>query len=264
MLAAAFCLAAALTTRVVGQTPAAFEVASVKPNHSGENNSTWRYGAGGHFTGENISLRFLMTTAFRLKEAQLVDLPGWAGSEKYDIETKSAGSPTEDQIFSMLQGLLQERFQLKYHRATKRMPVYAMVPAKGGIKLQESKAGSCVVAGPESHAAAPGEPEPKYCGNWYAHGGQVDGTRITMPQLVTALTMRLDRIVIDRTRFTKAFDVQLTWNPDPGPEEKAGDGIDEGPSIFTAVQEQLGLKLEAAKAPVEILVVDHIERPSEN
>jgi uncharacterized protein (TIGR03435 family) len=242
---ALFLLAAA----AFSQPPPKFEVASIKPNTSADHNSTWRSGTD-RFTGENIPIRFLIMTAFRIKESQLAGLPGWTGIAKYDIEAKAEGTPSQEQIYGMLQSLLAERFQLKYHRAKKTMSVFALVPAKGGIKVELSKEGPCPL------------PPPNYCGQWFSGSNHADGTRLMMPQLADALTFNLDRIVVDKTGFKKTFDVKLTWSAEPDPADKTD--VSEGPSIFTAVQEQLGLRLEAAKAPVDVLVVDHLERPSEN
>jgi uncharacterized protein (TIGR03435 family) len=246
-LVAAMLVAAA----AFGQQPFKFDVASIKPNTSAGNNATWRFGGTSTFTGENISIRFLILTAFRIKESQLAGLPGWTDGAKYDIVAKSEAKLTQEQIYGMLQSLLTDRFQLKYHRTKKTMPVFALVPAKSGIKVTESKDGPCPL------------PPPNFCGQWYSRRNQIDGTRLMMSQLADALTFNLeDRIVVDKTGYKKTFDVKLTWSPDPD----AGDKNDtpEGPSLFTAVQEQLGLRLEAAKAPVEVIVVDHIEKPTEN
>jgi uncharacterized protein (TIGR03435 family) len=239
VLAAAFFLCLEVAS---AQEPLKFEVASIKANKSTNNNGTWRTGDNGRFIGENIPLEFLVLTAFKLKESQLANLPGWADSEKYDIEAKVEGKATQDETSVMLQSLLVDRFNLKYHREKKTMAVYSIVAAKGGVKAKESKDGPC--------------PTTAICGSWFARSNQIEGTRITMPQLADALTFQLDRIVVDKTGVRKTFDIKLTWSSDPDDTE--------GASIFTAVQEQLGLKLEAAKAPVEVLVVDHIERPSEN
>jgi uncharacterized protein (TIGR03435 family) len=242
----------------VQAAPPQFEVASIRPNKSADMGGTWRIAPGGRFTGENISLKFLLTTAYHLKESQISGTPGWIDSEKYDIVAKGEGNPTQDQMVAMLQGLLADRFQLRYHRAAKELPVYALVAAKGGIKLRESKEGSCVVPGPGDAAVAPGQRVPNFCGTYFWGRNRVDGTRITMSQLIVALDSQLDRPLIDKTGLSGVWDVHLVWNSD----DSAND--DTGPSIYTALQEQLGLKLEATKGAVQILVIDHIERPSEN
>jgi uncharacterized protein (TIGR03435 family) len=221
------------------QTPPRFEVASIRPNVSADTNGTWRFSEGGRFTGENIQARLLITTAYQLHDFQISTAPGCCiqiklDAEKYDIVAKSEGNPSEDQIVSMLQGLLVDRFKFKYHTVTKEAPVYALVAAKSGIKVQPSKESS---------------------GKYFWRRTQIEATGVTMKQFAVALASQLDRPVLDKTGFGQTFDAKLQWNPD----------VDsDGPSIFNAIQEQLGLKLEPRKGPVEILVIDHIENPSEN
>jgi uncharacterized protein (TIGR03435 family) len=233
----------------LAQRPPAFGAASIKPNKSAERNATWRWAPGGRFIGDNIRIKFLIMTAFKLKESQVAGIPNWTDGEKYDIQAKAEGNPTPDQTLAMVQALLMDRFHLKYHRAKKEVSVYALVPAKSGVKVKDAKDGPCPSA-------------TEFCGNWFARRAQIEGARLKMPQLADALALQLDRIVVDKTGFTNTFDLLLTWSPDPDPGDKPDAG--EGPSIFTAVQEQLGLRLEASKAPVDILVVDHIEKPTEN
>jgi uncharacterized protein (TIGR03435 family) len=250
------------TTQVRAQlqpVPPQFEVASIKPSKSADLGGTWRVAPGGRFTGENIPLKFLLTTAYHLKESQISGIPsGWTESEKYDIIAKGEGNPTQEQMIAMLQGLLADRFKLKYHQVTKEMPVYALVTAKGGIKLRESREGSCVVPGADVPPVAPGQRPPDFCGTFFARGSQIDGTRIAMAQFIVALDTQLDRPIVDKTGLAGAWDVHLVWGPDDSPDNDAG------PSIYTALQEQLGLRLEATKGAVPVLVIDHIERPSEN
>lgn len=234
----------------LAQQPSKFDVVSIKPNTSAGNNTTWRFGGTGTFTGENVPIRFLIMTAFRIKESQLTGLPGWTDGAKYDIVAKSEVKLTQEQIYGMLQSLLTDRFQLNYHHTKKTMPVFAMVRAKGGLKVTASKDGPCPL------------PAPNYCGQWYSGRNQMNGTRLMMAQLADGLTFNLDRIVVDKTGYNKTFDMKLTWSPDPDPGDKTD--VPEGPSLFTAVQEQLGIRLEASKAPVDIIVVDHVEKPTEN
>lgn len=250
----AFLLAVLIASQVWPAEPV-FEVASIKPNTSPDRNSTWRIAPGGRFTGENVPVVFLVMTAYRLKDFQISGLPGWTESAKYDIDAKGEGNPSEEHLFAMLKGLLAERFKLKYHMTTKEGPVYALVPAKNGIRLHESKEGPCI-------ADDPANPDRRLCGTWFTRGGQIDVKRVTMAQFADALTGQLDRPVIDRTGFSKTFDTHLEWSPTDVSPDAPGDNV--GPSIFTAIQEQLGLKLEARKGPVETLVVDYIEKPGEN
>jgi len=232
-----------------------FEVASIKPNNSVGSNGTWRFNGGsGLFIGENIPLRFLITSTFQVRDYQLSGVPGWVNQVKYDIQARGPGAPDENQIAVMLQNLLRDRFHLEYHKVTKDGPIYALVPAKGGARLQESKEGPC--APPTAD-----KPEEVACATWNTRRNQMDARRITMAKFVIGLSTTLDRPVVDRTGYTKTFDAQLKWIPTELAADPNGDA---GPSIFTAIQEQLGLRLEAQKGPVETLVIDHIERPSDN
>ncbi len=258
-------LAALSVLPLLAQTQSApphFEVASIKPNRSAERGATWRFDSGGRFAGENISLKFLITTAWTLKESQLSGLPGWADSEKYDIQAKTEGTLSEDQTFAMLRTLLADRFKMTSHWVTKKQSVFALVIAKGGVKLLPSKEGSCVVASADHAPVQPGEKAPDYCGTYFARGGQVDGHRILISQLMVALGSQLDYPLIDKTGLKGAYDVHFTWNPD----DTVTDGADNsaGASIFTSLQEQLGLRLDSTKGPVKVLVIDNIEKPSEN
>jgi len=231
-----------------------FEVASIKPNNSPDFNGTWRFDGGGLFIGENIPLRFLLMSAFQMRDYQLSGVPGWVNQVKYDIQARGPGAPDEDQIAVMLQSLLKDRFHLEYHKVTKEGPIYALVPARGGVRLQESKEGPCA-------PPAPDKPETVQCATWNTHRNLVDAKRITMPKFAIALSTQLDRPVVDRTGYTKTFDARLEWTPT---EITADPNGEPGPSIFTAIQEQLGLRLEAQKGPVETLVIDRIERPGDN
>lgn len=231
-----------------------FEVSSIRPNNSADLNSTWRFAGGGRFTGENVNVGYLIQTAYRLRDFQIAGLPGWTRSAKYDIQAKGEGNPTEEQLMAMLRGLLENRFKLAYHRVTKEGPVYALVAAKGGIKLKELDEGPC--APPD-----PNQRDPLVCDSFFTRRNQIDAKRITMPTLALALQTQLDRPVIDNTGFNKRFDAHLEWTPAAIADDP--DGLD-GPSIFTAIQEQLGLKLEARKGPVDTLVIDRIEMPDDN
>jgi uncharacterized protein (TIGR03435 family) len=203
--------------------------------------------------------------------------PTWLTSDHYEIEAKTDGSANRDRIFRMLQSLLEDRFQLKTHRELKELPVFTLVSNRGGFKLPTPRDGVCVDS-PEDAAvewtgggrmAAPGELQPAKgrCGYVIVGLGQLRGGKIGMPELVRVLSMMLGRSVIDRTGFSSLFDVQLDFVPDETtpamPPPPPGSGIS-GVSIAQALQEQLGLRLDAAKGPVEVIVVDQAERPSAN
>jgi len=184
-----------------------------------------------------------------------------------------------EQYRVMLQSLLADRFQLTVHRETKEISVYAVLPAKNGPRLPDSKPGSCVTFGPNSPPPppqAPGQPSPLVCGGFFTGPSSLDGIKMTMAQFVDALSIVLGRRAVDKTGFAGTFDVHLEFSPEgtaldrrgPGDIESpanAGNPDTSWPSIFTAVQEQLGLRLESQKGPSEVLVIDDVERaPSEN
>ena len=192
----------------------------------------------------------LVTDAYSLKDYQVAGATGWINSDRYDIAARSAGegAPTRDQARLMLQTLLTERFQLRIHRETKEMPVYALVLGKNGSKLKEKAADD---APPIMRMSSKGREV------------QMTFTSSPMEQLVTNLAHvpGVDRPVLDETGLAGRYDFQLNLAGDPGGNPATGLA---GESVFTAIEEQLGLKLESRKAPIGIFVIDHVERPSEN
>jgi uncharacterized protein (TIGR03435 family) len=221
------------------------------------------------------------------QELEITGGPGWIHSDRYDLAAKAEGNPGVAQMNGpMLQTLLEDRFQLRIHRATKEGAVYALTVAKNGLKLQPAKEGGCVVRdldGPPPPAA--GEPRPNFCGQMMIGGmGQyltLEGHGMNMAEFTDGLNFDgvLDRPVIDKTAFTGLFDFYLKCERGfmgfKGGGKKGGGrnpGVDPaspveitGPSILAdALQQQLGLKLMPEKGPVEFLVIDHVERPSAN
>jgi len=270
------CLVFALVAGLLpAQTRPEFAVTSVKPNkkdcctEGGVGN-----GGGG---GKNATLKMLIGIAYRRQQFQISGGPSWIGSERFDVEGKAEDPKASyDDLRLMLQSLLEDRFKLKIHRATKVSSVYALVVDKGGSKIKLSADQiSPEVNGPSLPGAGPNR------GAIRIGAGNLIGHATTLSLFTTMLSQRMDRLVVDRTNLSGRFDLQLHWTPslsespfDPGGNRIATEIIDmsgktlapdpNGPSIFTAVQEQLGLKLESAKAPVEVLVIDHVERPSGN
>jgi uncharacterized protein (TIGR03435 family) len=270
---------------VLGQPAAGskFQVASVKP--STQPGFQVVRPLPGRLTA-NATVQLLIQNAYSVQSFQVVGAPEWAASERWQIEAKADGSASRAQVFQMLQTLLEDRCQLKIHRETKELPVYALEPAKGGIKAPPPAEGSCVepsVDAPSEWAGgrvAPpgnGQSSPTPCGSLRVAlqssfgDARVQGGKVRMPELVRVLSMMLDRPVTDRTGFTGLFDVRLDFQVDettaalPPPPPGAGPAPDSSsPSILTALPEQLGLRLTPAKGPVEVIVIDHIERPSAN
>jgi len=271
-----------------GQSDAAprFEVASVKPNTSAPNHKIVRPRPGGGLFVENAPLIMLMQNAYGVQAFQISGGPGWIQSDGFDIEAKADAKASRDETFRMLRSLLEDRFQLKLHRETKELPVYALTVAKSGLKLQPPKEGGCIAIDPSGMlpqpSNAPGRRTPGFpCGRVGVHGEslgvRMEGGKVAMPEFTRMLSMVLGRPVLDRTGFTGTFDVRLDFAPDEaaaGLPRSAGAGDPESPApavdpaapptIFAAIQEQLGLKIESVKGPVEVLVIDHVERPSQN
>lgn len=245
-----------------------FEVASIKRDTNGQS----RVNIGGspdRFQAQNVWLRFLIQWAWNVKDFQISGGPGWAGSDRYDINATKGATAGLEQTRLMLQSLLEDRFQLKLHRESKESQVYALMPAKSGMKLRPSSEGSCI---PRSQAAGQATDPKKLCGHVEWSRRSVEGTSISMEELITTLSQILQRPVLDKTGFTSRFDAHAEWTADqstpglvaPGLPPDAASTDPNGKSIFTALQEQLGLRLESTKGPVEFLVIDHLERPSEN
>jgi uncharacterized protein (TIGR03435 family) len=273
-------LVAATCASTLAQSPK-FEVASVKPNTSGTGFINISVQPGGRFTAINVPLRLLILNAHRVQEYQLVGVPDWATNERFDISAKAEGEirpPTPggppSPVQFMLQALLEERFKLAVHRETRDMPIYALTLARAdgklGQQMKPSTTDCAAFAAARRGQPPPGPPPPgerPTCGTRMMPGN-ISGGSMGLPQLATNLSMLTRRVVVDRTGLTGGFDIDLAFTPDqmPGPPPPGAPpppAIDpNGPSIFTAVQEQLGLKLEATRGPVEVLVVDHVERPT--
>jgi len=253
---------------------AEFEVASVKPNLSGERRIMFRPMLGGRFVAENATVRILIQLAYGVQPFQISGGPAWLDTDHYDIEAKAPSNINFDLMPPYLESLLEDRFQLKIHRETKELPIYALVVAKGGSKLQEAKAGNCFVPDPAKPAPLPepGKVLPTPCGGFFVTQNTMNGASIKLATVGQNLSNRLGRPVVDKTGLTGTYDIHLEWTPDPGLGGGPGPGgppvpessDSSGPSIFTAIQEQLGLRLDSQKGPVETIVIDHVEKASEN
>jgi uncharacterized protein (TIGR03435 family) len=256
------------------QTPgASFEVASVKPNTSGDLPYSVRIVPGGRLRGINASLRSLITAAWAIPDSRLSGGPAWVDSARFDIEAKGQldpGKPTEDQISQMLQTLLADRFQLKLRTETKEMPVYALLIAKNGPKLEPPVGKGCFDphAGVPPPTTGPGEPPVRPCGGFNMLPGQMFGAKVPMWRFAMNLSRFLGRPVVNKTGLDGPYDITLRWNPN---ETQSSPALAEppppdalAPSIFTAVQEQLGLRIESQRGPVEFFVIDHAEKPDAN
>jgi uncharacterized protein (TIGR03435 family) len=258
-----------------------FDVASIRPALRGAiSPSNPMYvqpgNAPGSLEARNAFLKFLISNAYGIRMAQIYDGPNWIQSDGYDISAQTDLTLEEAQKIDTslvvrtadmnrrLQSLLEDRFGLKVHRETRQLPVFILTVAKGGLKVQPS---DCVTRGPYRRPE-PGEPSPRFCGTYSllrsGVGWKLSGNGITMKDLVSALSFQELPTLMEQTGYTKPFNAVLEWTPDsvasppvPLPDAAA-------PSLSTALQEQLGIKLESAKGLVEVLVIDSVQRPSEN
>jgi uncharacterized protein (TIGR03435 family) len=257
------------------QTAPQFEVASIKPAAPDERGSFIRYLAGGKLNITNFTLKQMIMNAWGVQPFQIVGGPPWLESSRFDINAKPEKPPAEGQIPLMLQKLLQDRFQLVIRHETREMPIYAIVLArkdgKLGPMLIESKDGACVKYDDDHPPprSEPGKPPVMGCGSFMMGRNQVRGIASEVKSL-ELLSRMLGRTVIDKTGLKGTYDIHVEWTPDENPAGQSPAGADRsavpegGPSIFTALQEQLGLKLESQKGPVELLMIEKAEKPTEN
>jgi uncharacterized protein (TIGR03435 family) len=273
------CLAA---TPCAGQAPsppgAVFEVASIKANRSGAPGAIGlMLMPGGRVFAQNVPLRELIRMAYALEDSQLEGGPGWIASERFDLEARTYPEATADNARAMARALLAERFALAGHTEVRQLPVYELRMAKAdrslGVGLRPSGPECRPRTMPAGLPAPPAPPAgagvPLGAGGLMCPGGFLPGhlsiRSVDMPAFAFALWQRIvRRPVLDRTGLNGRFDVDLTYwseferiNGAPAPENGA-------PSIFTAVREQLGLTLESTRGPVDVLVIDRVERPTDN
>jgi uncharacterized protein (TIGR03435 family) len=256
------------------EAPPTFEVASIKRDAGGEPGWFARWYPNLHV--ERMTLRNLVILAYRVHDFEVAGGPGWTRSDLYDIDTKSESRETPNQQFvalqrRRLQTLLHDRFHLAIHRETKELPVYDLIVAKGGLKLQPT---NCIERVTGDTRIARGKTPEDYCGGMGGSlaSGRIEGRGASLEFLASFLSGMLSRTVVDKTGLSGNYAIHLTFTPqpppappdDPSPPGAGASVADAGPDIFSAIQEQFGLKLEAAKGPVEVLVIDHVERPSEN
>jgi uncharacterized protein (TIGR03435 family) len=269
MKGAIFCLVStALLHAQVPEPASRFEVATIRLNND--------CGAGarehlsqGRFGIECVSLREVIRVAYGnpgdASQGWLPEVlggPGWLDTDRYDIQATAPGNPGLDRMYGpMTRALLEDRFRLKLHDEVRKLPVYDLTVLKEGPKLKPSPDGSCVPIDLGTVLQSP--PPSNYCGrNTVTRGTTMvfDGFGVTVREFIARALRTLDRPVIDLTRLPGRFDIHLEFRAADAPD--AGD--DAAPSVFTAVQEQLGLKLSASTGPVEVHVIDHVERPSQN
>jgi uncharacterized protein (TIGR03435 family) len=236
------------------------DVISVKP----DKDEDARMGlTGDGLTARGATLHWLLTEDFQINGDQLAGEPSWSTSALWAIDAKVVAEDvplltklTMAERLSMYQQILTDRFGLKYHHEQRDRPAYALAVAKGGPRITASNAE--IVAQATKH---PGRP-----GNIQIGRGEISAEGTTMHFLAVMLSRQVGRTVLDETRLTGRYDFKLTWTPeDPAPQPKdSGADVAAAPSLFAAIPEQLGLKLESIKGPVDVLVIDHVEKPTAN
>jgi len=262
------------------QTPAtaAFEVASVRPNKSGDGRVMLGVQPGGGFNATNVPLRLLLRQAFNVQDFQIVGGPDWIGSDRFDVIAKAPEGVefTADVMRSMLRSLLVERFTLAFHNETRDMPVYALMKArtdgKLGTKLTPATVDCAALGrGRRGGGPPPAPPQPGQkmdCGMMIGPG-RLNAGGMPMSNLATALAPQVGRIVLDKTELMGNYDFELSYAPEAigsvgGPPLLNGGPLPvdpNAPNLFTALQEQLGLKLDSQRGPVDVVVIDRIEQP---
>lgn len=229
------------------ESPATFDVASIKPSEGLGGLTRYLPNGGIQFT--DVTLKTLVEIAYAVRPFQVIGGPGWIEVHGFDIEARppidsanpdgpAALSREQRKVGERLRSLLADRFRLTIHRETREQPIYILVAANGSPKLKESTEGKNFVR---------------------AGRGSIAGKSVGLRMLVLNLSNALDRPVIDKTGLTGSYDFELKWSPDI-----ASPSDTDQPSLFTALPDQLGLRLEAAKGPVQVWVIDGVEKPSLN
>jgi uncharacterized protein (TIGR03435 family) len=232
--------------------PSAFEVASIKPSLDPPGSVVGIFESKGRISAKNVTLKRCMRGAYNIPEPQIIGGPRWADQDRYDIEAKATVPAGDRELMLMLQALLADRFKLVFHREQRAIAGYRLVLGKGGLKAQASA--------PDRNSVG------------HSQRGRIEAEGCTMAQLALKLAEVLHQPVLDATRVAGKFDLKLEWMPDemqaksPGADQRSGTVPEpgSGPSIFAALQEQLGLKLESSRVPSDVLVIDSAEKPSAN
>jgi uncharacterized protein (TIGR03435 family) len=244
-----------------------FEVASIKQNKSGSASGGANAQPGGRVTVRNTSLYDLVRNGQGLQPYEVAAgerLPSWVTTDRWDIEAKGPEQATQPQLRTMLQNLLTDRFKLVTRRETRDVPVYALVLSRAdgrlGSQIRQSAA-DCAALAAAARTADGGQGGPRPCGRDVGPG-VISAIGTTIPDFARGLSLNTGRFVMDATGLTGRFDIDLKWTPD---QAIGGAGAQtDGTSLFAAIQEQLGLRLDARQAPVNVLVIESAERPAED
>jgi uncharacterized protein (TIGR03435 family) len=229
------------------QTPLAFEAATIKANTTISDGGGGRFMPDGGIRMTHRPARSYVTMAFKLEPYQLVGIPDWMVTTYYDVQARPSHEVSRDDTFRMMQEMLRDRFHLRFHRESKELDGYALLTVKAGQ------------LGPNLHRSSVDcekafSSTPK-CREGFVRSGAFTAVGSPLYTLVNVLMNQMKTPVLDRTQLSGTFDLDLHWSPDLGT-------ADDATSIFTALKEQLGLKLERTRVPTEMFVIDHVERPT--
>jgi uncharacterized protein (TIGR03435 family) len=250
-------LVLAAQSQAVTAARPSFEVASIKPNNSQSGSSSSGYRPGGLYIATNVSLKSLIMESYRIHDFQLLGGPNWLATDRFDVQARAEAGAIADvaepfdptrptRLLLMVQSMLEDRFRLKIRRETRELPLYVLVIGSGGPKM----------------TAAAGDKNEGIGTNCCKDGiAELNAKGVPMTHFAATLSQQLGRVVVDKTGLKGSFDIKLRWTPD---QVTLNTRDVSGPSIFAAVQEQLGLRLESAKGPVDVIVVESAEKPAEN
>jgi uncharacterized protein (TIGR03435 family) len=240
----------------VAQKPLTFDAASVKRSNTGRTDGGVGLRPPNRYAASNVLLRTILVHAYRLKRFQVLGGPDWIDTERFDIDARAPeGTSSQEDLFQMVRSLLADRFQLATHREVRELPIYALVEARTDQRMGPQLKSSDV------DCAAPPNPCGMSSTSFTNGGGTLSATGKTLDDLATTLGGMTDRAVVNRTRLSGKYQMDLNWGTDGLGSTQS---VSDLPPLFTAIQEQLGLRLEPSRGPVEVLVIDHIERPTEN
>ena len=259
------CLAVLSSAAAFGQGPT-FEAVSIKANRSGEQRSSFRGNLSG-ISVTNQTMNDIIRNVWGVNRLQIVGGPSWVGEDRFDIEAKASGKASRDELVAMMKTMLADRFKLTVHQEMRPIPVYSLVLARPDGRLGPSMRQSLAKCD-RTNLPAPGTPPPPpppplngvelpACGT-NTGGGVLRAAGIDLEPFTRNMAGAAGRIIVDKTGLTGTFDMVLKFNPD------ANDTSSDVPTLFAAVQEQLGLKLDPQTAPAEVLVIDRVEKPTEN
>lgn len=243
----------------------AFEVATIKPNKTGADGASIRVQPGGRMTATNQTVRNLIRNAYNIQPYQFVGGPNWIDDDRFDIIAKMADADIPEngmvppyQMMARLQNLLADRFKLVVRRETREVPIFALVMARADGKLGPRirvAEGECAERARTGTPPPPGTPSgDRPCGTRFTRGKVIAGAT-EIEALARNMSGLVQRVIIDKTGLTGRYDLDLDWSPDPTVDTS-------GPSLFTALEEQLGLKLESTRGPIDALVIESVERPT--